>query len=190
MEVILASGSPRRRELLTLAGVEYTVRPADVEEVVPEGMPAPEQSEYLALLKAEAAAKLYPEAIVIGADTTVIDGDTVLGKPKDAADAAAMLRELSGRTHQVVTGVALVKGSKKVHFSSVTDVTFYPLTEEEIAAYVATGEPLDKAGAYGVQGKGFFLVRELRGDYYTVVGLPLAETVRKLREMGAKVGPE
>lgn len=178
--IILASQSPRRKELLENAGVVFTVDVPEVEEIIPEGMAADEVSEYLACLKAEAAAKKHPEATVIGSDTTVVLDGTVLGKPADKADACRMLRMLSGRTHVVYTGAAIVEDGWTESFTSATEVTFYELTEEEIEAYAATGEPLDKAGAYGIQGQGFRLVKKINGDYNTVVGLPLAELLRRL----------
>ncbi len=178
--IILASQSPRRKELLEYAGVAFTVDAVGVEELIPEGMPADEVSEYLARLKAEAAAKKHPEAKVIGSDTTVVLNGIVLGKPADQEDACRMLRMLSGRTHVVYTGAAIAEDGRTESFTSATEVTFYDLTEEEILAYVSTGEPMDKAGAYGIQGQGFRLVKKINGDYNTVVGLPLAELLRRL----------
>ncbi len=184
-DIVLASNSPRRREILTQGGYEFTVDAADVDENL--GITDPVRLvEALSLKKAMAVAEKYPDKTVIGADTVVaIDGD-ILGKPADEADAKAMLKKLSGRTHQVVTGVTVVRpGSAKerenVTFHSVTDVTFYELSGEEIDDYVSTGEPLDKAGAYGIQGRGALLVERISGEYLNVVGLPLARLNQELK---------
>ncbi|WP_342636134.1 Maf family protein [Collinsella intestinalis] len=192
--LILASQSPRRIELMREAGFDVNVIPADINET-----PIPDESpfalvERLAASKAQAVAEAYAQTgeIVLAADTIVtVDGEA-LGKPADDADARAMLRRLSGRTHQVATGVCLLRAAgddapaAQDVFSVVTDVTFYDLTDEEIEAYVASGEPADKAGAYGIQGAGGrMLVRGIDGDFYNVVGLPIAEVVRHIRALGA-----
>jgi septum formation protein len=186
VRVILASQSPRRRELLTLVGIEHEVRPADVDEsALPGELPAP-HAERLARAKAEALARQHADALVIAADTiVVIDGD-ILGKPRDAAHAEAMLQRLSGREHAVYTALAVASGGQLR--SSVVQVTveFRTLSREEIAAYVATGEPMDKAGAYGIQGYGATIVERIDGDYFAVMGLPLASVVRLARELGAE----
>lgn len=183
MSLILASGSPRRRELLGLITKDFTVRVSDVEEVVEPGLPPAETVRRLAALKGRAVAAAYPQDTVIAADTVVaIDGE-ILGKPHDDADAAAMLRTLSGRVHHVYTGVFLSRRGREICFSACTEVEFYPLTDEEIAAYVATGEPSDKAGAYGIQGFGALLVKGIVGDYYNVVGFPVAAVSRALRAL-------
>lgn len=179
--LVLASQSPRRRELLELAGLTFTCIPSEAEEIIPEGIPAVEVPEYLARQKAEDIAKSHPEDVILGADTIVICGDEILGKPKSEEDACRMLRELSGRTHHVCTGCAIIRPGRKAEtFRSVTEVEFYPLSEKEIHHYVKTGEPMDKAGAYGIQGRGALLVRQIRGDYCTVVGLPIAQVWRHL----------
>lgn len=184
--MILASQSPRRIELMREAGFEFRVIPADIDEE-----PLPHEDpfalvERLAHMKAMAVLSTHaePSEVVLAADTIVtIDGE-ILGKPKDAADAHAMLRRLSGRTHVVATGVCIARradGEPPVSFVAKTDVTFYGLTNEEIDAYIATGEPMDKAGAYGIQGAGGrMLVKGINGDFYNVVGLPIAEIARRL----------
>ena len=181
MSIVLASASPRRRELLQTAGVEFTVCVSDAEERIPPGTPPHEAVMLLAKQKALAVAKDRPNDLVIGADTVVVYDGAILGKPADEADAARMLRMLSGRTHTVYTGVCLVSAGSAETFFEQTQVTFYPLTDDEIAAYIATGEPMDKAGAYGIQGRGCTLVRGICGDYFNVVGLPVAALCRRLK---------
>ncbi len=176
--IILASASPRRKELLGLITKEFKIIPSGVEEAVPDGLPPEKQPEYLARLKAEDIAKKYPHCTVIGADTSVIIDNCVLGKPVGREGAKNMLLRLSGRTHKVITGCAVIKNGECRSFSSVTEVEFYPLTDGEIEEYIATGEPFDKAGAYGIQGKGGLLVKAIRGDWYNVVGLPVAQLAR------------
>ena len=190
--MILASQSPRRRELLEQAGFELSLAPADIDESRLPGERPVELVERLAREKAEAAlaglgaARLAGQGALVAADTIVWTADDVLGKPADAADATRMLRELSGRTHHVSTGACLVALSPAgeptacTSFVETTDVTFWDLTDEEVAAYVDSGEPLDKAGAYGIQGAGRLLVRRISGDYQNVVGLPVARLVREL----------
>ena len=182
MSVVLASASPRRRELLQTAGVEFTVKVSDADEHIDPDTPPHEAVMALARQKAQTVAKSCPGDLVIGADTVVVYDGAILGKPADAADAARMLRMLSGKTHVVYTGVCLLYGKKEETFFEQTQVTFYPLTEQEIEAYVATGEPMDKAGAYGIQGRGCTLVQRICGDYFNVVGLPVAAVCRRLRE--------
>ncbi len=178
MRVILASASPRRQELLKDIFPEFIVCPAKMEEVVPEGLAADACPAYLATEKAKCVAAQFPDDLVIGCDTVVVLGDAMLGKPADAADAVAMLRSLSGKTHQVITGCCLVYGGQVHAFSETTSVEFLDLTNDEIATYIATGEPFDKAGAYGIQGKGGDLVAAVHGDFNNVVGLP----VERLRQ--------
>ncbi|MDN0063088.1 Maf family protein [Collinsella ihumii] len=193
--MILASQSPRRIELMREAGFDFRVAPADIDESPREGETPFELVERLAVSKAACIAGTVaePGELVVAADTIVaIDGE-LLGKPADAADAHRMLRELSGRTHQVATGVCLIVAGDSARarhsFVDVTDVTFYDLTDEEIDAYVASGEPLDKAGAYGIQGVGGrLLVRGIDGDFYNVVGLPIAKTVRAIRRYAVATG--
>ncbi len=183
MKIILASASPRRRELLTLAGVDFEVRTSDVEEKVPEGMSPEETVKLLAGQKASAVAENFRNCCVIGADTVVVCGGRILGKPRDREQACEMLRTLSGKTHCVFTGVCIMCGAEVVSFAEKTEVTFYELTDEEIAAYTATGEPMDKAGAYGIQGRGCVLIKGISGDYFNVVGLPVARTVREINKI-------
>ena len=184
MELILASGSPRRRELLEKLNVPFEVIVSECDETLPEDTPAESAAELLAVRKAAAVAKLHPGACVIGADTTVVlDGD-ILGKPADEADCKRMLEMLSGRKHTVYTGVAVFWEGHSVSFSDETEVQFYPLSGAEIAAYAATPEPYDKAGAYGIQGQGALLVAGIHGDYYNVMGLPIARLARQLRQFG------
>lgn len=181
-KIILASASPRRKELLATAGVEFEVLVSDADETIPEGTLPVDAAMLTAEKKALAVAGKCTGAVVIGADTIVVLDGRILGKPKDEADAKAMLRFLSGREHEVITGVCLTDGAKTKKFAKVSKVRFYELTDEEIAAYVATNEPMDKAGAYGIQGRGCVLVESIEGDYFNIVGLPVAATVRALAD--------
>ena len=177
-DLILASASPRRKELLSLITEDFKIIPSGAKETVPDGIPPEKQPEYLARLKAEDIAKKYPHGTVIAADSSVIVAECVLGKPRGREQAKTMLKMLAGRTHKVITGCAVIKNGECRSFSSVTEVEFYPLTEKEIEEYIATGEPFDKAGAYGIQGKGGLHVKAIRGDWYNVVGLPVARLAR------------
>ncbi len=181
----LASASPRRRELLSGCGIDFTVKPSDApEEPYPGGDPG-EYVKRLARAKAAAVARLVGhDDTVVGSDTIVFLDGRVLGKPADEKEACAMLRSLSGKKHDVYTGVAILGGSAEDVFYSRTRVEFYPLKDDEIRSYVASGEPMDKAGAYGIQKLGSVLVKGIEGDYFTVVGLPVAETVRRLKRLG------
>lgn len=183
MKLILASGSPRRKELLGKLHVPFEVIVSDCDETLPEGIPADSAAEMLAVRKASAVAKLHPDAVVIGADTTVILDDEILGKPADADDCKRMLHLLSGRMHKVITGVGIFWAGHSLSFSDETSVQFYPLREDEIDEYAASGEPYDKAGAYGIQGQGALLVAGIHGDYYNVMGLPVARLARQLRDL-------
>ena len=178
--IILASASPRRQELLSRIVPDYECIPSGCEEFVPEGTPAQEVPRLLAEQKALAVAKDHPDDLVIGSDTVVVLNGTIFGKPKDMADAHRMLRSLSGQKHFVCTGVAVAEKGSVRSFLQETEVEFYPLSEETIDAYIATGEPMDKAGAYGIQGKGAVLVKGIVGDYFNVMGFPVAETARFL----------
>lgn len=180
MQVILASASPRRQQLLQMVVPEFVVHPADVEETMPPEIDAGDAAEYLCEQKARAVAQDYPANLVIGCDTIVAAGGKLLGKPKDEAECRQMLGQLSGKTHQVYTGVCLMHGEHCHVFSVCTDVSFYPLSPQERDSYIATGEPFDKAGGYGVQGLGALLVERIDGDYYNVVGLPIARLLREL----------
>lgn len=180
--VILASQSPRRRELMADSGIPFLAQASHTEEFLDLSLTIIEAIERIAYEKAAALKSAYPEDIIIGADTVVYYQDQVLGKPKDHEDAFRMLKLLSGQTHEVITGVAIIKGDRKELFHAVTEVTFYPLTEEEIREYIHTEEPLDKAGAYAIQGFGKFLIAKISGDYYNVVGLPIAQLCRRLKD--------
>lgn len=182
--VILASQSPRRRDLLTLIGVPHEVRPADVDETyLPGEVP---RQHAIRLARAKATAIADREAVVIGSDTIVVVDGEVLGKPADANDAARMLRRLSGRAHVVVTAVAVGWRGRVESDAEEVGVTFHELSEERIAAYVATREPMDKAGAYGIQGYGAVNVARVDGDYFAVMGLPLQLLVRVCERMGLR----
>ncbi len=182
--VILASQSPRRRELLTLIGIEHEVRPADIDErYLPGEMPRA-HAERLAREKAERISSA--DGVVIGSDTiVVVDGD-VLGKPADVADAERMLRRLSGRAHTVITAVAVAWRGRLESAVEEVGVTFHALSDEQIRQYIATREPLDKAGAYGIQGYGATIVARVDGDYFAVMGLPLQRLVRVCERLGLR----
>lgn len=188
-QIVLASGSPRRRELLERIGVtNFSVRVPEVEESFPGGLPPQEVVSYISREKAEAAAKLCgPGDIVITADTMVFLDDQRLGKPRDEAHALEMLTALQGRRHTVCTGVTLLQGAKRLTQSESTDVFFRSATEEELRRYIATGEPMDKAGAYGVQGRGALLVERLEGDFFNVMGLPVLRLARMLESFGVSL---
>lgn len=177
---ILASASPRRKELLKLLTSDFSVDVPLCEEICPEDMPVCDRPRFLACIKARDVAKRRTDGIIITADTAVISDGLMLGKPKDTEDAVRMLSSLSGKTHKVITGCCISNGEKEDSFAVETEVTFYSLTDDEIRAYAATGEPLDKAGAYGIQGRGCVLVKGINGDYFNVVGLPVAELSRHL----------
>ncbi|MEK6744793.1 MAG: Maf family protein [Nitrospirota bacterium] len=185
-KIILASNSPRRKELMTQIGLTFTVAPADADESILPGESPEAYAVRVALDKARIAAERAGEGIVIAADTIVVVGDSILGKPADARDAEGMLALLSGKEHRVVTALAVMDAAtaRMVTRTSVTKVWFRDLTEREITAYVATGEPLDKAGAYGIQERGALLVDRIEGCYSNVVGLPLSLLGEMLREFG------
>lgn len=180
--LILASASPRRHELLTAAALDHVVRPAPVDESRRPGEPPREYVLRVATEKAEAVSA-GPDDVVLGADTVVCVEGGVLGKPAGAVEAAAMLRALSGRDHSVFTGISLRRGANLVTDVSETMVWFNPISEEEIAAYVATGEPMDKAGAYAIQGYASRFVRRIEGCYHNVVGLPVSLVYRHLKSL-------
>lgn len=180
--IILASASPRRRELMELAGYDFEVICADIVEAVRENVQPQEVVMSLALQKAQAVAAENEDAVVVGSDTVVALDGKILGKPHSESEACEMLRLLSGRTHKVFTGVAVVGDGKAKSFFDETDVEFYSLGEDEIKKYVATGEPMDKAGAYGIQGKGSVLVKKINGDFFNVMGLPIAKLYREMSD--------
>ncbi len=182
-KVILASASPRRQELIKLIFQNVDILPAECDETLPDGIGAREAVEYLSKIKNEASAKLTDkENLIISADTVVAVDDEILGKPVDKADARRMINLLSGKVHQVYTGVTLSLNGKTRTFSEKTDVEFYPLSEGEIEEYINSKEPYDKAGSYGIQGKAGLLVKGINGDYYNVVGFPVARLKREIIE--------
>ena len=182
MKLILASNSPRRAEILTKGGFSFEKRVADTDETLPANLSPAAAVETLAQRKGHAVFRAADE-VLLAADTVVALDNRILGKPKDENDAKAMLRALAGRTHSVFTGVYITDGEREFLFHAETRVTFYPLTDAEVAAYVQSGEPMDKAGAYGIQGRGALFVEKIDGDYLNVVGLPLAKTARILKEV-------
>lgn len=181
MAIILASQSPRRRELMEKLNIPFTVRVADIDETPDPGLTVREDLARLSRRKAEAVPR-QPEDIVIAADTMVVLDGQELGKPKDRAEAEKMLTRLSGKTHQVMTGLTVLRGSKQVTHVEVTEVTFRPLSPAEIRAYVDSGDCDDKAGAYGIQSGGALFVEKICGDYYNVVGLPVCRLACILKE--------
>jgi septum formation protein len=186
MPIVLASASPRRQELLKNAGIHFVVRPANIEEIQHAGEAPVAFAERMARDKARAVRASVPDCVILGADTVVVAGDQVLGKPSDAEDAVRMLRLLSARQHFVITGVCLIRADFEDVRSEKTAVHFTPLTDAEIRDYVATGEPLDKAGAYAIQGRASRWISKIEGDYFNVVGLPVDLVWRMLREHGAQ----
>lgn len=187
-KIILASQSPRRRQLLEQMGItDFVICPAKGEEDMGAQLPPDRLSEALALAKArEVAAQAGPEDIMIAADTIVTLDHQVLGKPHSREEAVSMLETLSGRHHVVYTGLAVLRGGETVSDHEATEVRFRPLSREEIEAYVATGEPMDKAGAYGIQGRGALLVEGIVGDYFNVMGLPVCKLGQILNRFGVK----
>lgn len=180
--IILASGSPRRKELLALAGVDFTVLTADTDETVPSELSPEETVLTLSERKALAVAALKKDSIIIGADTVVAIDNRILGKPKTYDEAFSMLSSLSGKNHFVYTGVCITDSEKQICFCEKTEVEFYTLSKDEIHNYILTGDCFDKAGGYGIQSKGCTLVKKINGDYFNVVGLPIAKAVRALNE--------
>ncbi len=181
--LILASASPRRAEILSMLGYEFQIIPASCDENT-DGLSAKDAVGELARRKAMAVAKAHPQCTVLGSDTLVTLEGKVLGKPKSTAEAAEMLATLSGKTHSVFTGISVVQGDKCITKTVEAKVTFRELTPQEIADYIATNEPMDKAGAYGIQGKGAVLVEEIQGDFFNVMGLPAAQVYLLLKQFG------
>lgn len=179
--IVLASQSPRRKEILKQAGLEFIVCPSNISEILDPSLPITKAIEQVAAAKAQNVADRYQNDIVIGADTLVCIEQQVLGKPKNRNEAKEMLRKLSNNTHQVITGVAICQNGKTECFHAISDVTFYSLSDNEIEAYIDTGEPFDKAGAYGIQGKGAIFVAKIVGDYYNIVGLPINALLQRLK---------
>lgn len=186
MNLILASASPRRKELLGKIGLEFDIIPAKGEEVVTKNLPW-EVVEELSFQKAKEIADMQTEeCIVIGSDTIVAKEEKIMGKPKDEADAYEMLSEIAGNVHQVYTGVTLIRTGKEpkvITFAEKTDVHLYPMSDDEIYAYIATKDPMDKAGAYGIQGDFAIHVKGIEGDYYNVVGLPIGKVYQELKQL-------
>ncbi len=183
-KIVLASQSPRRKELIAYISENVLVRPAECDETLPDGIGAREAVEYLSEIKNTAVRKISEDnEIIISADTVVAVNDEILGKPADKEDARRMLMLLNGNIHQVYTGVTISTAENSVTFSEKTDVIFYELTEREIEEYISSSEPYDKAGAYGIQGKASLLVKGISGDYFNVVGLPVARLKRELEKI-------
>ena len=187
MQLVLASGSPRRKELLEMLGLDFIAVPACGEECPPPGAGPAATVMALACAKAAEIAAQYPTLPVLGADTVVALDNRILGKPRDAADAAAMLRSLSGREHSVFTGLCVMKNGEPFAVSEETRVTFRPLTETEILRYVQSGEPMDKAGAYACQGRAALFIQRMDGDFFNVMGLPLFRLGQLLQEIGVNI---
>ena len=188
MSIILASASPRRRELLERMGLEFEVRTANHDETMDPGKPAEEEVRRVSALKAEAVKPLCSAGdVIIAADTIVVSDGYVMGKPATVQEACDMLRRLSGSKHQVITGLSVCRDDERCSVSVTTDLRFRELSEAEIAAYVATGEPMDKAGAYGIQGLAAMFVEGLNGDYYNVMGLPVCTLAGILRRFGVEL---
>ena len=181
IKIVLASASPRRKELISLISDNVEIRPAECDETLPDGIGAKQAVEYLSKIKNDAVKEFSAEdELIISADTVVAVSNEILGKPVDKEDARRMINLLSGKTHQVYTGVTLALKGNSITFSEKTDVTFFPLSDEEIEEYISSKEPYDKAGAYGIQGKASLLVEGINGDYFNVVGFPVARVKREL----------
>ena len=186
MQLILASQSPRRRELLGLFGIPFVIRVADIDETMDLSLSAAEAVAQISRKKALAVER-NTEDVLIAADTIVVVGGRILGKPHSPEEAAAMLRLLSGRDHQVMTGVTVLCGDKEAVFTEITDLHFRSLTEKEIHRYVRSGEPMDKAGAYGIQGGAALFCQKMTGDYYNVMGLPVCHLAQVLKELAPQI---
>ena len=180
--IILASKSPRRKELLELLKLPFEIIVSDIDETIDYTNDLVKEIEKLSFRKADAVYQTNRDALIIGSDTIVKIDNKALGKPSSIEEAKEMLRELSDRTHEVVTGVTIINEGKAETFSSVSKVSFYPLTEKEIEDYVMSNEPMDKAGSYAIQGDGAKFIRCIEGDYYTIVGLPIGELYQRLKQ--------
>ncbi len=183
MKIILASASPRRKELLKLICEDFEVKPSSADETIPNGLSCENVAEYLATIKAKSIKNTENNTAIIGCDTVVVIDNKILGKPIDRSHCKAMLSKLSGRTHFVYTGVCIIYNNKVTSFTEKTEVLFHNLTENEVEKYMDTNEPFDKAGGYGIQGKGALLVKSIKGDYFNVVGLPVSAINRKLANL-------
>ena len=186
MNLILASQSPRRRELLGLTGLDFIVRVADIDETMDPGKAPFEEVARVSRAKAEAVAR-KPGDVVIAADTIVVCGNEVLGKPHSEADAFRMLKLLSGRSHEVMTGMTVLRDGEAITHTEVTKIHFRNLSDAEIRAYIASGEPMDKAGAYGIQGGAALFADQMEGDYSNVMGLPVCRLAMILRSLGLPI---
>ena len=182
MQLILASASPRRKELLGLFGIPFAVRAADIDETMDPSAAPRQEAARVSRLKAQAVPR-DPDDVVVAADTIVVCDGKILGKPKDPRQAVEMLTLLSGRDHQVMTGCTVLRGENSETFTEVTDLHFRALSQKEIEAYVRSGEPMDKAGAYGIQGGAALFCEGLKGDYYNVVGLPVCRLHKALQTL-------
>ncbi|MGX6969802.1 Maf family protein [Vagococcus bubulae] len=182
--MILASASPRRKELLSFVTSHFTISPADIDETVNVDEAPKEYVSRMAREKAKEIVKLYPNETVIGCDTTVVLDNEIMGKPMDEKDAYNMLEKLSGTTHKVMTAVCVITPEETYEHVEVVDVLFYDLDEEDITGYIKTGEPMDKAGAYGIQGKASVFVKEIKGDYFSIVGLPVGYLNQLFKQLG------
>lgn len=189
MNVILASQSPRRKELMGLFHIPFIIRVSDADETMDPNAPAAQQVAQVSRRKAEAVSR-EPDDVVIAADTIVVCGGEILGKPRDTADASRMLHMLSGRDHQVMTGMTVLRGDRCLVCTEITDIHFRDLTDREIDAYIRTGEPMDKAGSYGIQGGAALFAERLVGDYYNVMGLPVCRLGQLLREIAPEIMEE
>lgn len=185
--LILASSSPRRKELLENLHLTFEVFSCNVDESFDPALTPSEIVMELGSRKAKAVREQNPDSFIIGADTVVVLDGAVLGKPKNSKEAFSMLQTLSGKTHSVYTGVTIIAPGTETQFYVQTDVVFWELSDDEIKAYIDTGEPFDKAGAYGIQGYGSMFVKEIYGDYFAVVGLPVSRTIRELRNAGYRI---
>ena len=185
MRIILASQSPRRKELLGLLNIPFTIRVADIDESMDPALSPFDEVARVSRLKALAIDR-QPEDVVIAADTIVVCDDKVLGKPIDARDANRMLSMLSGRAHQVMTGMTVLRGDRVISHTEVTDVYFRPLTQQQIEAYIATKDPMDKAGSYGIQSGAAIFVEKISGDYYNVMGLPVCRLSQILEQIAPR----
>ncbi len=186
MRLILASQSPRRKELLGLLGIPFEIQVSDADEYMEPGIDPAVQVQQVSLRKAQAISHAE-DAVIIAADTIVVCDGVILGKPKDFEDACRMLGSLSGKTHQVMTGLTVLRGGFCHSCTEITDVTFRPLSEQEIRRYVASGEPMDKAGAYGIQGGAALFAQSLHGDYYNVMGLPVCRLTQVLKAVAPEL---
>jgi septum formation protein len=182
--LILASSSPRRKELLENLRLKFEISSSDADESFSEELSPSDAVMELASRKSKTVALTFPDCFVIGSDTVVVHEGIILNKPAGEQEAFEMLSKLSGNTHSVYTGVSIITPEKEIRFYEKTDVTFWDLSDEEIDTYIKSGEPFDKAGGYGIQGFGSMLVKEINGDYYTVMGLPVSRLIRELRKIG------